>query len=289
MPRRMIVIVPAVLVMLFAAVWLTAGSSLAGPAADECIPKPGASAPAGSHWYYRVNRADHRHCWYLGPVGAKVRSHAREAGSPSPSRSPQRPAETSRAAAAESAPVPAPPVPAAAVSTEPSVRENAAAEEFAARWPDLPSSVAVGAREPSAASSAYAEEHADAGDEMPLIWPVLTEAELAGAPQSALASGGRPTVLVGALALMLAGAVFKLIVARRPGRSHDGDRPAVAPLHPFRSARPGFADTAGSPARAVRKPAPPARRDDCRRKPGDQANDIEARQQRVRRDRPRAA
>src|SRR5713226_8810158 len=103
MPRRMIVIVPAVLVMLFAAVWLTAGSSLAGPAADECISRPAASEPAGSHWYYRVNRADHRHCWYLGPVGAKVRSHARETTAPSPSRSPQRAAETRRAAAAETA------------------------------------------------------------------------------------------------------------------------------------------------------------------------------------------
>ncbi len=280
MPRRMIVIVPAVLVMLFAAVWLTAGSSLAGPAADECISKPGASAPAGSHWYYRVNRADHRHCWYLGPVGAKVRSQARETASPSPSRNPQRPVETWRAAAAETAPAPAP--------TEPPVPEDAV-PQFAARWADLPSSVAVGAREPSAASSAYAEEHADAGDEMPLIWPVLTEAELAGPPQSALASGGRPTVLVGALALLLAGAVFKLTVARRPGRSHRGDRPAVAPPHPFRPARPGFADTAGGPAYAVRKPAPPARRDDCRRKPDDRARDIEARLQRVPRDRQRAA
>jgi hypothetical protein len=288
MQRRMIVIVPAVLVMPFAAAWLTAGSSLAGPAADECVSRPGASAPAGSHWYYRVNRADHRHCWYLGPVGAKVRSQARETASRSPSRSPQRPAETWRTAAPETAPAPAPAAPAAAAPTEPSVPEDAV-PQFAARWPDLPSSVAAGAREPAAASSAYAEEHADAGDEMPLIWPVLTEAELAGAPQSALASGGRPTVLVGALALLLAGAVFKLTVARRPGRAHRGERPTVAPPYPFRSTRPGFADTAGSPARAVRALAPMARRDDRRRKSDDRARDIEARLQQLRRDRQRAA
>jgi hypothetical protein len=288
MQRRMIVIVSAALVMPFAAAWLSAGPSLAGPAADECISRPGASAPAGSHWYYRVNRADHRHCWYLGPVGAKVRSQARETAAPSPSRSPQRAAETRRAAAAETAPAPAPAAPAAAAPTEPPVPEDAV-PQFAARWSDLPSSVAVGAREPAAASSAYAEEHANAGDEMPLIWPVLTEADLDRAPQSTLASGGRPTVLVGALALLLAGVVFKLTVGRRPGRPHRHDQAAVAPPHPFRSAPPEFADTAGSPARAVRAAVAMARRDDRRREPDERARDIEARLQQLRRDRLRAA
>src|ERR1700716_429665 len=91
--------VQVILVILIAAVSLTGRSSFAqlaaqgaapaatqgsAPAAakgatDECLAKPGATAPQGSHWYYRINRADGRHCWYLGAEGAKVRARAREA------------------------------------------------------------------------------------------------------------------------------------------------------------------------------------------------------------------
>jgi hypothetical protein len=35
-------------------------------AADDCLTKPKATAPAGQHWYYRSDRATKRQCWYLG-------------------------------------------------------------------------------------------------------------------------------------------------------------------------------------------------------------------------------
>ena len=73
--------VSVILFMPLATVLVTAQTSLAEPAADECKTKPGPSAPPGSHWYYRVNRTDQRHCWFLGPEGAKVRSQAREESS----------------------------------------------------------------------------------------------------------------------------------------------------------------------------------------------------------------
>src|SRR3981081_4038154 len=107
--------VQVILVILIAAVSLTGRSSFAqlaaqgaapaatqgsAPAAakgatDECLAKPGATAPQGSHWYYRVNRADGRHCWYLGAEGAKVRVRAREAEQQARAPSPKllRPAE----------------------------------------------------------------------------------------------------------------------------------------------------------------------------------------------------
>ena len=34
-------------------------------AAEECRLSPGTAAPPGSKWLYRINRADHRHCWFL--------------------------------------------------------------------------------------------------------------------------------------------------------------------------------------------------------------------------------
>jgi hypothetical protein len=35
-------------------------------AAEECRARPGSTAPPGSGWYYRISRADHRRCWFLG-------------------------------------------------------------------------------------------------------------------------------------------------------------------------------------------------------------------------------
>jgi hypothetical protein len=34
---------------------------------DDCIDAPNAQAPQGSHWYYRLDRANQRKCWYLAP------------------------------------------------------------------------------------------------------------------------------------------------------------------------------------------------------------------------------
>jgi hypothetical protein len=34
--------------------------------ADSCLSGPKGPVPAGSHWYYRVDRATKRNCWYIG-------------------------------------------------------------------------------------------------------------------------------------------------------------------------------------------------------------------------------
>jgi hypothetical protein len=47
-------------------------------AADECLEKPNAPSPQGSHWYYRTDRTTNRQCWYLGPERGKVASLARQ-------------------------------------------------------------------------------------------------------------------------------------------------------------------------------------------------------------------
>ena len=33
--------------------------------ADDCLAEPNSSAPAGSHWYYHMDRATQRKCWYI--------------------------------------------------------------------------------------------------------------------------------------------------------------------------------------------------------------------------------
>ena len=34
-------------------------------AADKCLLTPKGAAPAGSHWYYRIDHAAKRQCWYI--------------------------------------------------------------------------------------------------------------------------------------------------------------------------------------------------------------------------------
>jgi hypothetical protein len=60
---------PALLLVVSATAALSPSSGFV-QAAEECRTRPGSTAPAGSGWYYRINRADHRHCWFLMTKGA---------------------------------------------------------------------------------------------------------------------------------------------------------------------------------------------------------------------------
>jgi hypothetical protein len=43
--------------------------------ADNCLTAPKSSAPTGSHWYYRSDRANQRKCWYLRAL-SQLAQHA---------------------------------------------------------------------------------------------------------------------------------------------------------------------------------------------------------------------
>jgi hypothetical protein len=315
--------VQVILVILIAAVSLTGRSSFAqlaaqgaapaatqgsAPAAakgatDECLAKPGATAPQGSHWYYRINRADGRHCWYLGTEGAKVRARAREAEqqarAPSPKLIPP---------AAESPAEPA--VAQTTVGETKSVVADASSEPAVTGF-----SPESGARNPTSMSSSDVEKPraaTDAQDEMPLIWPVLSPAELAvagPAPQSKVKWEYVLAVIAGALALaaMLIGAIFNRAAARERDQDQAAAReqwqtsPSVVPrlrigarpqleLRPQFAVRPQFAETllAARRAEPVRNSIAAPRRDDGARWPlrpielsSDPNHDVEASLQRL--------
>ena len=229
--------VPAILIMPLATGLVTVQTSRAEPAVDECKTKPDSSAPTGSHWYYRVNRADQRHCWYLGPEGVKVRSQAREGTSrvsrPTGTAMREDPPETTQA-------MPPPMEPAQRTRAE--TASVAVAKDFAAPLPDLPKTPALTGREPTTISNSRMEDHeaTEAHEEMPVIWPVLTEAERAGLPVPTRESAPGPVFLVGALAIVLlcAGAIFKL--ARRQTQSYRRARRVVSrqPRQPRQLRRP---------------------------------------------------
>ena len=206
----------ASLIMALGTVVLGVQTSLAEPAADECKTTPGSSAPPGQHWYYRVNRSDQRHCWYLGAESTKVRAQTREKESSSP-------AGTAREDASETTRTMPPPMeviqtPAVAAASS---ERPAAAADFVRPSLDLPQAPDLTAREAATTRNASAPDTTDAQDEMPLVWPVLTEAERAGLPDSARESAPWSVFLIAGGALLVAGGIFKLAWrARSHGRRH---------------------------------------------------------------------
>jgi hypothetical protein len=72
------------------------GAALAiglSPAAADCLGEPNRDAPPGQHWYYRVDHANDRKCWYLhATVTGAAEGPAQELQSVHPLRRPAAPA-----------------------------------------------------------------------------------------------------------------------------------------------------------------------------------------------------
>jgi len=164
-------ILPSIFVVLPATILLTAQSGFAGSTSGECRTSPGAPARVGLHWYYRVDRANNRHCWYLSADGMQVRARG-DVASPNPKPQHEDVAKQAREATSQSSTIPiAPPqsetAPTARDETPflaPSLPENTAID-FGSRWRDLPKSVDLDMREVATGSNRYVAE------------PVVTEAE----------------------------------------------------------------------------------------------------------------
>src|ERR1700723_1977119 len=84
MPARAAKFVSAIFAGVLAGIPLATISHGASPAADDCLSGPKDQAPQGSHWYYRIDHATKRHCWYL--KGEKPSQSA--AANPAPSTKP---------------------------------------------------------------------------------------------------------------------------------------------------------------------------------------------------------
>ena len=210
MPRQ--ILAPAILVSLLAMLLLTARLERA-LAADECAAGPVGTAPPGSHWYYRLDRPTHAHCWYLGPQGIRVAPAGTHAV-PSVVRLPiARPTLLSGESAYASAD-------AAATTPQPKPREGEAAPTFAMRWlGSSASAAALASAAVSAGETARATEPAAGGKADRLsISPIREDAD----HESMTARAARPfalmlAVLVVGLASISSakGAMFRRFTARR--------------------------------------------------------------------------
>jgi hypothetical protein len=254
---------PVILVMMIAA---SADASRAAPA-EACLAGPGAPSPAGKHWYYRVDRASHRKCWYLGALdGRRHRASV---------------ARTAPAAARNADTTPAEPAAAAPPMPAPQAAAQAA---FGTRWPEAAASTPA-APAPADADRAPATATTTAAPERIATRVVSTERvrldpappkprestppRPAAAPPAAPAEqhSGLPAALLG-IALLLAVLGTILVRTRRrmivrvsePVPSPDA---AAAPdaqrIPPRRSLREILADaSSGSPDEAERNPGLPS-------------------------------
>jgi hypothetical protein len=72
MRRSMLRRATLVILALVATIALTSKSSFSET--SQCKTSPGAAAPSGMHWYYRLDRKNNRYCWYMQAAGLLVRS-----------------------------------------------------------------------------------------------------------------------------------------------------------------------------------------------------------------------
>jgi len=214
-------IAPAILVVLSATALVTAQATLNEAVASECNARPGLSGPRGTHWYYRVDRATNRRCWYLGSRGIEVRSHPqgamsyveRQLGRPSTRALAKQLAQHDRKISAQTT--------SAQMATvelpELSVSERAMTIDFRARWLTLAGSKDLDMRE--VATVNYTDNHPAKDARQTLFPEPVIEAKRAGLQP--LGSAFQAAVLA-MVVLLFAGAAFKL--AGWPLQSHSRDR-----------------------------------------------------------------
>jgi hypothetical protein len=231
MPRRTAKFASVIFAGALAGVPLTTISQGATPAADDCLSGPKDQTQHGGHWYFRIDHATKRHCWYLKDEKLSQGT----AANPSPPAKPVSPkpeAVTQRSIADAHAEWPAQNTIeqpkrsdglAPAIAADASITTPAAETErslVASRWPEQSGTGSSTVPAPTAARSDVAAL-SDSGTEPS---PTPAAAPLTAAdPSPEKTSGSIPTlllVILGALALagLIGSAVFRFGNLRWIGR-----------------------------------------------------------------------
>jgi hypothetical protein len=202
------------LALIPAAILLTGHSSLGETKGDECKAKPDGSAPAGLHWYYRVDRANNRHCWYLHQQGMPVHSLKSATSRNADPRNDNDGEQIWK-------------IPPVTGSPKPDYQQSTAlaerpAADFVARWVDLPKSVDLNTHEPASESIGYAAEAGleNKQEQLPPAWANVSAANAEPRQNAADRANFGSVSLAGAVLLALLLMSEALVqFARRSGRS----------------------------------------------------------------------
>jgi hypothetical protein len=255
MPNRTAKFVSAVFASLLAGTPLATVSHGATPVADDCLSGPKDQAPQGGHWYYHIDRATKRHCWYLKDEREKLSQIAapNSSASAKPVLSKTEPAMQGSIADAH-AELPMPqthfepetsvatgqrtPAP-AAKAAGPENNQGANAPDVntqqsmvASRWPD-PTDLSSSAGPEPATDNSGAPVPSDAGAALSPAVAAVTLAAADSSEKSESPSGSIRMlllVIIGALSLagLMGSAIFRFGGARWTGRRQiRGDRRAI--------------------------------------------------------------
>jgi len=253
MSNRTAKFVSAIFVSLLAGAPLTTVSHGAVPAADDCLSGPKGQTPSGGHWYYRVDRATKRHCWYIGDEKEKLSRVAPKNSAPlADPVSPQKETATQRSIADAHAELPLPqtrveqetsvttgqPDPATAAnaaSVENNQRANAQdvntrLSVVASRWPEQSGvSSSAGPGPTTGDSGETVQSNSEAAPSL-----ALAEVTLAAADSSSEKQSGSIQMLLiiiaGALSFagLIGSAIFRFGSRRQAGRRQiRSDRRAI--------------------------------------------------------------
>jgi hypothetical protein len=248
----------AILLGALASVTLVVAMNGAARATEACLSGPKGAAPKGSHWYYRIDHATKRNCWYVRAEGGKPVAASRNSRLSQTSPQTETPLQPSVAnARAEAGPSDLGQSNGGAPAPAPSGADNAQGSDVpaadngqstvSARWLDQ-----TGA-EPITGSASKPD---DSRASMNASTPAAAAAPPAAADaRPASPAGSVPTlflVIVGALALaaLLAGLIFRFGNARRNDRQDFG-RDHGAPWDSI-----DVGATIRSPPLATESPAP---------------------------------
>jgi hypothetical protein len=216
--------VSAVFAGLLAGAAVVAMTPGAADAADDCLSGPKGQTPQGGHWYYRIDHATKRHCWYLGDEREKVSQ-----ASPPISLQPAKPVSpkaepalqpTVANARAELLPQTRIEAPQVDGTLSPAMPADAAPPQrwiVGARWPDPYSDPPAAEPAPvrrDAVTSANLTAQAQPASVVPA--EQFAAAEPSPVP-SAYSVPVRLAALMGALAL--AGIIYKLVSTPRPAQA----------------------------------------------------------------------
>jgi hypothetical protein len=244
MSNRTAKFVSAVFASLLAGAPLTAVTNSAAQAAD-CLLSPKGAPREGGHWYYRIDRATQRHCWYVKDEEKLSQAAPEDSSAPANPVLPQKPTAAQRSIADAHAELPLPPpqtrLEPASVATAPwpsampadtsanTGVANTQTSLVAARWPGQSD-----AGSPIAPESTAAGPAANAPSNPKVLLPAAVAAvPLAAADISSKSRlGSIPmllTVIMGALSLaaVMGGAIFGFGGARRMGEPEIRSRRRV--------------------------------------------------------------
>jgi hypothetical protein len=242
MPSRTAKFVSAAFASILAGVPLTTASNSAAPATDNCLSGPKNQAPQGSHWYYRIEHATQRHCWYLKDESEKL-SQAVAPNSPKAEPAMQHsianahaeltspPVRIEQATSAATA-QPAPANAAGMENGQPAAPPDANTQlsAVASRWPE-PSNMVSSANPGSAAgNSGAAVQSSSKATRLPAVAAVtLAAADSSSAKQSG-AAHMLLIVILGALSIagLIGSAVLRFGGTRPVGRRDMRGDPRAA-------------------------------------------------------------